>query len=116
MHRKNGSLLTLTVPTMIYRSSIRMLNIKITNAEAIDEINCIIMDFPCEDIDFISIEAVEALEKQIPKKVKSEPWGDILIIKCPACSQYLEWDPYELSCPDYCPYCGQCLDWSEDET
>lgn len=58
---------------------------------------------------------VQALEKQIPKKVVKEgKW----IYKCPCCGECAETDcgdvfyDYQL---DYCNGCGQKLDWSDEE-
>jgi len=58
--------------------------------------------------------AIDALEKQIPKKVVSTCNGEIL--HCPGCDEDL------MGCVDsdyvpsfgiqWCPYCGQALDWS----
>ena len=57
--------------------------------------------------------AIEALEKQIPKKVvKIDKW----IYKCPNCGANVETDcgddmlDYRLN---YCDNCGQKIDWSE---
>ena len=59
--------------------------------------------------------AIQALEKQIPKKVvKDGKWS----YKCPCCSECAETDcgdvfyDYRL---DYCNGCGQKLDWSDEE-
>ncbi len=57
-------------------------------------------------------DAVEALEKQLPKKatVMDCMFRDINF-RCPACkSEYICEKEYEHF---YCPYCGQRLDWSE---
>ena len=58
---------------------------------------------------------VQALEKQIPKKVvKDGKWS----YKCPCCGECAETDcgdafyDYRL---DYCNGCGQKLDWSDEE-
>lgn len=58
--------------------------------------------------------SIEALEKQIPKKVIFEDNGEVLL--CPRCGLDLmgsitepDHDPY------YCFECGQALDWSEEE-
>lgn len=48
--------------------------------------------------------AVEALEKQIPKKLKDDGW-----LYCPTCGRDVLMDRF-----DYCPDCGQALDWSEN--
>lgn len=63
--------------------------------------------------------AIEALEKQMPKKPTFEGNGfdrngniiyDIWI--CPCCGEKYEvdYDDYK-----YCPWCGQALDWSDNE-
>ena len=59
--------------------------------------------------------AIQALEKQISKKVVKEgKW----IYKCPCCGECAETDcgdsfyDYQL---DYCNGCGQKLDWSDEE-
>lgn len=49
--------------------------------------------------------AVEALEKQIPKKVKIENG----YFECPYCQTDIEIDKGKL----YCEVCGQKLDWSD---
>lgn len=43
--------------------------------------------------------AIEALEKQIPKKKKKRN-------ECPECG-------YSYAFEEFCPYCGQALDWSD---
>ena len=63
--------------------------------------------------------AIQALEKQIPKKPTYEGdgyapdgtfvWDEWL---CPCCGKRYEvdYDDY-----DYCPNCGQAIDWSDEE-
>lgn len=59
--------------------------------------------------------AIEALEKQIPKKPTFEGdgyWNGKLVYDtwiCPNCEKdyEVEYDEY-----DYCPNCGQAIDWS----
>ena len=51
--------------------------------------------------------AIDALEKQIPRK-PIEP--EALSYKCPICKNYV--GDYSV----YCTVCGYKLDWSEDET
>ena len=51
-----------------------------------------------EHIESIEI-AIQALEKQIPKKRDS--------YSCPVCSHYFE----DGECFTYCPECGQRLEW-----
>lgn len=61
--------------------------------------------------------AIEALEKQLPKKPDfkgdgCDQEGNLIYDTwiCPNCEEYyeVEYDDY-----DYCPNCGQRLDWSE---
>ena len=49
--------------------------------------------------------AIEALEKQIPKKLKDDGW-----LYCPICGRDVLMDRF-----DYCPDCGQALDWSDND-
>lgn len=59
--------------------------------------------------------AIEALEKQIPKKpLKQEcDFFDFNLV-CPECKNRIVnvWNKREYK-PNYCHYCGQALDWSE---
>lgn len=60
--------------------------------------------------------AVDALEKQIPKKLYYVSDGDadgypVWDYFCPACESELDGCSYY----DFCPYCGQALDWSDEE-
>ena len=48
--------------------------------------------------------AIEALEKQIPKKLKGDGW-----LYCPFCGRDVLMDRF-----DYCCHCGQALDWSDN--
>ena len=63
--------------------------------------------------------AIQALEKQIPKKATLEgdgyaPDGTFVFDEwlCPCCGERYEvdYDDY-----DYCPNCGQKLDWSDEK-
>lgn len=52
--------------------------------------------------------AIEALEKQIPKRVKTdEAFGN-----CPVCGYVLTSELINEYGIKYCPECGQALDWS----
>lgn len=61
-------------------------------------------------------QAIESLEKQIPKKpfvIEKQYFG------CPYCEHDLGVDcddiyVYEILKPNYCECCGQHLDWSDD--
>lgn len=62
--------------------------------------------------------AINALEKQIPKKVKIEQW---IYTKCDCGYEFSKHHedgyysiPYEKK-TKYCPNCGQKLDWSDEE-
>ena len=86
-----------------------------TPKEAIDNLEYLISE-DCTDSQFDFVDevkfAIEALEKQIPKKpIKSdreirycEVW------KCPKCG--FEWSGRVV---DYCYKCGQAIDWGEEE-
>lgn len=53
--------------------------------------------------------AMQALEKQIPKKVNKETkdsYGNV-IPRCPSCSK--------MFVEDYCSKCGQKIDWTVEE-
>lgn len=60
--------------------------------------------------------AINALEKQIPKKpdLEGDGYADGHLVYdtwiCPCCEKHYEvdYDDY-----DYCPNCGQAIDWSE---
>lgn len=64
--------------------------------------------------------AIQALEKQIPKKpIRHTAWEDF---KCPACGSTeirpydTEYREYDKDCKfEYCSDCGQKLDWSDEE-
>ena len=50
--------------------------------------------------------AIEALEKQIPKKVTKSV--------CPSCNRIFLFRHSEKRKGDYCDNCGQALDWSDN--
>ena len=52
--------------------------------------------------------AIEALEKQIPKK----PYD---IVCCPLCKIEVELQPIDTEQVTYCLHCGQAIDWSDDK-
>lgn len=61
--------------------------------------------------------AIEALEKQLSKKVDfEEDVTEGMCVQCPSCGSFLG---YQVDCLDenyqfdYCQGCGQELDWSE---
>ena len=62
--------------------------------------------------------AVEALEKQIPKKPRKTTEDEEKNYYCSECKYYLGDEAEIQLCmprPIYCPDCGQALDWSEEE-
>ena len=63
----------------------------------------------CYQYDLEAInKAIEALEKQIPKK----PYD---IVHCPLCKIEVELQPIDTEQVTYCLHCGQAIDWSDDE-
>ena len=61
----------------------------------------------CYQYDLEAInKAIEALEKQIPKK----PYD---IVHCPLCKIEVELQPIDTEQITYCLHCGQAIDWSE---
>lgn len=80
---------------------------KMTLEEAIGIVKCAIgeveWNYPLDYAEAFEV-AIEALEKQIPKKpveVRNE-------IVCPTCKTLVGSSPY-------CRYCGQALDWGSEE-
>ena len=51
--------------------------------------------------------AIQAIEKQIPKKPKTDDRYVMYI--CPCCNDFIKVSH------NYCPNCGQELDWSDEE-
>ena len=88
-------------------------------AQEKDRIECAIRHIKTSvDIDPWAVEiAVEAMEKQIPKKLIAEGDGyaDGSMVYdsfyCPSCDHHME--DYEVK--DYCPNCGQKICWEEGE-
>ena len=61
--------------------------------------------------------SIEALEKQLPKRVDfEEDVAENMCVECPSCGSFLG---YRVDCLDEnyqfdnCKHCGQRLDWSE---
>ena len=65
----------------------------------------------CEKVNL----ALEALEKQIPKKPlirKAEDYfGNVKHTLCPNCQE----TDFVFTKPCFCHHCGQAIDWSDDE-
>ena len=91
-----------------------------TYEKAIDLLNdCYIRCDPCcvgsceECISDAKQTAIEALEKQIPKKPKGD-YDSVPHHRCPNCNGAIRVycdDPYD----PVCKFCGQAIDWSDDE-
>ena len=61
----------------------------------------------CYQYDLEAInKAIEALEKQIPKK----PYDTVC---CPLCKIEVELQPIDTEQVTYCLHCGQAIDWSD---
>ena len=61
----------------------------------------------CYQYDLEAInKAIEALEKQIPKK----PYDTV---HCPSCKIEVELQPIDIEQVTYCLHCGQAIDWSD---
>ena len=56
--------------------------------------------------------AIEALEKQIPKKPTRGKYGHT---ECACCGWVVESFCGDLEQYPFCPNCGQAIDWSDDE-
>ena len=86
-----------------------------TYEEATERIECILKNnsFTKADKNALKL-AIEALEKQIPKK----PLHMHKNYYCPICKEdgWMMWDdaiPNDMD--KYCGMCGQAIDWSDDE-
>lgn len=60
----------------------------------------------CKTMDAIGY-AIQVLEKQIPKKPKTD--DRYIIYICPCCNDFIKVNH------NYCTNCGQRLDWESDE-
>lgn len=90
-----------------------------TLEEAIGIVKCAIgeveWNYPLDYAEALEI-AIEALEKQIPRKPidKIDPmFGDIYIV-CSNCENTAIVNPFTHSIFKHCPNCGQALDWSDN--
>ena len=85
-----------------------------TNEEVIENLKYLISD-DCTDTqhDFVKeIKiAIEALEKQVPKKAieKYTDYDGSEAGLCPFCNEGVDEEM------NFCSYCGQAIDWSDDE-
>lgn len=61
--------------------------------------------------------AIEALEKQIPKKpryVQYDGNQEVGNYHCTTCKRIIELRPIDHNEKVFCLYCGQALDWSDE--
>lgn len=93
---------------MIYQEAIKQLEDLIENSKSFSEDDDNIW---ANDVKALKM-AIEALEKQIPKKPNYYGDDDDGKILCPYCETDLYDDRECLF--DNCPYCGQALDWGEE--
>ena len=84
----------------------------VTIKQAIDHYNYgITHDIFSEPVTTYAQLSIEALEKQIPKKVINYGYLYGYASKCPECHKFVTNSSGIRS--NYCYYCGQALDWSE---
>ena len=88
-----------------------------TPEEAIGIVRCAIGEvgwsYPIDYAEAFEV-AIEALEKQIPKKpIPAEEQNARYAMKytCPSCGKHFT----GTGIADYCYHCGQALDWSDDK-
>ena len=106
---------------MTIEKAIEQLEDLIKEAESHMTGNKIDDEIPIDDKTALEM-AIQALEKQIPKKVKREfatEGGCITCFEtdvCPACGKdfYIEDLGQTMYC-SFCPDCGQALDWSDSD-
>ena len=82
-----------------------------TESEAIEMLNT----FPKEDEMYDTAQmAINALEKQIPKKpISVTSVENSMYVKCPTCK--LTTVLYDGCVMEYCKNCGQAIDWSDTD-
>lgn len=94
-----------------------------TNSEAIKILNTVLFfgkcDLPNEHAKECLKTAIQALEKQIPKKpcyTFSE--DEEILASCEICDSNIDWTyqgHWRKGQPKYCRNCGQKIDWSDEE-
>ena len=87
-----------------------------THEEAIKNINalnavCCKKDFYDAEFESALALAIEALEKQIPKKPTRGKYGHT---ECACCGWIVENFCGDLEQYPFCPNCGQAIDWGEN--
>ena len=97
------------------------MNEKMTAEKAIEQLNSLMNDREnhvhrddFDDMFLQDIEAckmgIQALEKQIPKKIVRFNENFYTFYTCPDCMKYFN----GMVKPRYCSGCGQALDWSDE--
>lgn len=93
-----------------------------TNKEAIKYAKENILAYTSEMAEF-KVLAIEAIEKQMPKKPNYVPDDDTCVYyhwECPECGNYYSYSIRKTfsvlynNSVSYCSRCGQALDWSEE--
>ena len=89
-----------------------------TEQEAIGKLNMLdeALNFQRYDADECSLAlnmAINALEKQIPKRWEYEQSDECDVFICPVCNErfLLDWGTPKDNDYNYCPNCGQALRW-----
>ena len=96
--------------------------------DLINRIECAIRHIQtATDVDPWAVKiAVEAMEKQIPKKpnkIQSKNSEYLWNLYCPSCENWIgRWnsrvkrgDMHNISNGNICPYCGQAIDWEDEQ-
>lgn len=98
-----------------------------TNKEAIETINIAMAevewDYPMDYTVAFEM-AIDALERQVPKKPNYVPDDDTCVYyhwECPECGNYYSYSIRKTfsvlynNSVSYCSRCGQAIDWSDEE-
>lgn len=98
------------------REAIELIKQEIQTLEDLGEVVSIIEEKKKKHIELYNT-VIEALEKQLPKRVDfEEDVAENMCVECPSCGSFLG---YRVDCLDEnyqfdnCKHCGQRLDWSE---
>lgn len=99
------------------KEAIELIKQEIQTLEDLGEVVSIIEEKKKKHIELYNT-VIEALEKQLPKRVDfEEDVAENMCVKCPSCGSFLG---YRVDCLDEnyqfdnCKHCGQRLDWSEE--
>lgn len=99
------------------REAIELIKQEIQTLEDLGEVVSIIEEKKKKHIELYNT-VIEALEKQLPKRVDfEEDVAENMCVECPSCGSFLG---YRVDCLDEnyqfdnCKHCRQRLDWSEE--